>query len=106
MLGCNDTPIRTLTKLLDKLVLRVDDEGRVQCLEGVSLHGSIGILDGSQESRIGESLAEEIYTWCTTRTRRETRSIMRFPYTARPFLEGSSDGVKEGPGDDSSPPTL
>ena len=30
---------------------------------------------------------------------------MRFPYTARPFMEGNSDGLEEDPDDDSSPPT-
>ena len=38
--GSDDASVRALTEFLDELVLRIDDEGRVECGELVSLHGS------------------------------------------------------------------
>ena len=37
--GGDDAAVRTLAELLDELVLGVDDEGGVEGLEGVPLHG-------------------------------------------------------------------
>ena len=62
MLCRDDASVRALTKLLDELVIRVYDEGRVQGLEGVPLHGVAGVLDGRRKSRGGGSTdRQEIY---------------------------------------------
>lgn len=74
VLCSDDASICTLSELLYELVFRVDDKRRIEGLKRVPLHGHCGCLDGRWKSRRG-ARTEGRYTVCTTRIRRETRSI-------------------------------
>jgi hypothetical protein len=59
----DDAAISALAELLDELVLRVDDEGRVECGEAVPLHrdGGLWCRVGGQTGRQSKMLC--YYYW-------------------------------------------
>ena len=59
MLSSDDTSIRSLPKLFHKLILRVDDKGRVESLERMSLHVFL-LSQAVTVEREGEGKRQEV----------------------------------------------
>jgi hypothetical protein len=55
----NDVAGSALSKFLDELVVRVDNKGRVESVERVSLHDTVPVEEGDRDRRRDESEAKK-----------------------------------------------
>lgn len=80
MLSGYDAAVSALSEFLDELVLRVDDEGRVQSGETVSLHGTVrveGDRDGGMKQGTNDSSI--IYPFKESRDTKRLRVLGLMP---------------------------